>query len=316
MPSRSEEYSRLSQEEKDRINRERYGFDTTPEDDAPEEAAARARAGREGTREMDQIRADDEGYDSVGDWLGITGDTEAAERQRTDNSLESMAEDMPTAEDLTPEYSLLGDSAEAEAYADPEMVDAQRRALAQMEQWARGEMTPADMARRDLMRRELAGDERRSREGVMRGMQERGLGGSGLEVMGTLGAQQGMADRLSAQDSAMQVAVQDRALRAMESAGSLASQGRGQSYDEARGRGSAEDRFNALNNATTNRQADARVQGRADAYQNVEDRTAMQLGQYNRDNDDAERRRQEQRAAGGELLGGLWDTVTGDDEDD
>lgn len=262
----------------DRYLHERQGYDSDgdPADDTPEEAAARAAAAeraREGTREMEEIKARDRGSRPGGD----PGELERVQRR---HAAERLAERSPTAAALTPKYDLLPDSVAGQAQADPRMVAAQMRALKQLEDWGSGRMTQADMARRDLMRRELAGDERRQRDAVTRSYTERGLGGSGLEQMSMLGAQQGMADRLSAQDLALQVAVQDRALRSIEEAGQMAGQGRDQSFGEAMGRGNAIDRFNMVNTDIRNRNEDRRTDAERDVYGMAERRTALETGQY------------------------------------
>lgn len=236
----------------------------------------------------------------AGEWL--FGDGGRAERKRADKELRRLREHMPYAYELTPNLILAPESEAAEAYADPRYVEAMNRALGQLEQWGRGEMTEADLARRDLARRQLAQDERGSREAVTRSMQERGLGGGGLEAMGLLGAQQGMADRLSAQDAALQVAVQDRALRAIEGAGQLGSRGREQSYGEERDRRSAIDRFNLYNTEARREHERDRVGARREEYQNQEDMSALALGQYNRNADADRERRDSQRGAIGDVI--------------
>lgn len=245
----------------------------------------------------------------------LVGDGGRQERQRADQTLGHLYEDMPSADELTPEYGLLPESEAGFSHADPRFVEAQLGALGQLQDWGRGEMTSADFARRDLMRREGAQDEARQRAAVTRGLSERGLGGSGLETLGLLGAQQGNADRMSAQDAAMEVAVQDRALKAIEDVGSLSSQGREQSFGEAMGRGNAIDRFNAANTEIKNRQQDANVGARKDAYQNREDVAALQLGQYNRNADTDRATADRNRGVIGDIIGWGGDVLGADDED-
>lgn len=166
---------------------------------------------------------------------------------------------------LTPNYDyeyvtpdmLLGDSQRGWAYADQEAVNAQYDALDQLEKWGQGGLTDADMNNMRLAQMDNARAERGAREATMQQMQSRGMGGSGAELAGILGGQQGMANANNAAGLSMQIAAQDRALRAIEGAGNLSSGIRQSSFDEAYGRGSAIDEFNRAN---TGYQQD--VQGR------------------------------------------------------
>lgn len=274
-----------------------------------------ARREREDWTSEIRARAEDNTH-PVLDWAFGSGGRE--DRARAGNAIEHLGDDAPTADELSPEYGLLPESEAGAAHSDPRFNEAQLRALGQLEQWGRGEMTSADFGRRDLLRNALAQDERQQREGVTRRMAERGLGGSGLETLGLLTSQQGMADRLSAADTAMNVAVQDRALRSIEQAGQMAGAGRGQSFDESYQRGNAIDRFNAGNTEIKNRQADEAARARQQEYQNRENQTAMATGQYNRNASAADSERDRQRGAAGEVLdwaGGLFNFDEDDEEE-
>lgn len=89
--------------------------------------------------------------------------------------------------------------------------------------------------------------ERGERQGIAANMSRRGLGGSGFDAAAQLQAQQSSADRNSQAGLSAAAAAQDRALQAIQGAGSLASQYRTQDFGEQAQKASASDRINAFN---------------------------------------------------------------------
>lgn len=189
---------------------------------------------------------------------------------------------------VTPDM-LYQDPAAAYAYADPEAVNAQYSALDQMQQWGNGQLTQADMAGMQLGQMSNAQQERGSREAYMNSLNQRGMGGSGAEIAGVMSGMQNTTNANAMQALSMQVAAQDRALRATESAANMASGLRGSSYGEARDRASVWDQFNQANTDyrrgvqganvdRTNNQANAIVAGNQTMYNQAKDVASMQTG--------------------------------------
>lgn len=186
--------------------------------------------------------------------LGFS-DSQEQQRESIQEQRDILQQGFLSAEDLTPNYDyeyvtpdmLLGDSQRGWAYADQDAVNAQYDALDQLEKWGQGNLTDVDMNNMRLAQMDNARAERSAREATMQQMQARGMGGSGAELAGILGGQQGMANANNAAGLSMQIAAQDRALRAIEGAGNLSSGIRQSSFDEAYQRGSAIDEFNQAN---------------------------------------------------------------------
>ncbi len=175
-------------------------------------------------------------------------------------------QDAPSIEQLTgrvatvdPAVGLQGDSWMWDAYADQDSIDAQKAALSSLEGvYQAGGMTEADRANADMRMRRSAQAERGQREAVQSQMAQRGMGGSGAELAGVLSAQQGMMNTNADYEAQLQAEAQDRALRAMEGAGNLATNVRTGSWNEASTRADSQDSIDNFNadwmgrNATNN----------------------------------------------------------------
>lgn len=131
--------------------------------------------------------------------------------------------------------------------ADPRMVASQNAALAALEHMAKGGYSAEEAAAMQRMRNQTAQQERSQRDAIMQGMAARGMAGSGQELAAQLAAQQGAANNANQYGLETQAQLQQRALQAMAQQGSLASQGRGQSFTEDQTRRSAIDDFNRWN---------------------------------------------------------------------
>ncbi len=261
--------------------------------------------------------------DGIGEQLGIATGAEArdqeaqaaAERQRAEDAIAELGGQMPTVDELSPTYQmeqvspdmLLGPSQAADARSDPWTRQAQMRALAAMQEVYQGKgLTEADRLAIRQGNSEIAQQMRGQREAVMANAQERGFGGGGAELAALLTGAQGGANAMASQHANIQQAAQQRALQAMQAAGGLGSQARGQSFAEAYNRGQAADAFNrsnvdyrrgvqSRNVGHTNQGADRRADAYRDRYGMRERMAAMQTGQYNQQSEDARQREEAAR---------------------
>lgn len=95
--------------------------------------------------------------------------------------------------------------------------------------------------------------ERGSREAILQGMSQRGMGGSGTELAAALQNQQASADRSALAGTQAAADARQRALQAMSASGEMAGGIRGQDFGEAATKAQARDarnRFNASQRLT------------------------------------------------------------------
>lgn len=158
--------------------------------------------------------------------------------------------DEPSVDDLSYEASqeegdfFMPDSMAGQAMADQGSIDAQRRALGQMEDiYTQGGYT-------DLEREQIGQAMQQARDleraGTMAARQQaaaRGMTGSGAQMAAQLAAQQGAMNRGRSAATDIAMAGQQRALQALQGAGRTAGEMRGQSFEEGFKRGSAIDDF-------------------------------------------------------------------------
>lgn len=107
-----------------------------------------------------------------------------------------------------------------------------------------------------------------NRDAISSEMARRGLGGSGFDVAAKLEGQQGQADRDAQSSLGVAAHAQDRALQAIEGAGSMAGQQRAQDFGEQSAKANAADAINRFNTQNAQRVNDANVgtQNAAQAY--------------------------------------------------
>lgn len=167
------------------------------------------------------------------------------------------------------DYSGQGDTHLNEVATDPRLREAQMRALSSMQGVAdSGGMTAGDTANMRRMQSQVGGDDAGRRNAIMQGMQQRGLGGSGAELLNQLSSAQSSTDREAQQGLDIQGMAQQRALQAMQGAGAMGGSIRGQDYSEqARAKEAQDsiDRFNAQGR-TQNNQANAGFGQQADMF--------------------------------------------------
>ncbi len=131
---------------------------------------------------------------------------------------------------------------------DPALKAAQLEALSGLKNISdSGGHTLEDKANLNQAMNEIGAVERGKRDAIMQSMQQRGVGGSGLELAAKLSNQQAAAT--SANQVGLQVAadMQKRALEALMQRGSLAGDVRGQEFGEQSDKAKAQDIINAYN---------------------------------------------------------------------
>lgn len=173
-----------------------------------------------------------------------------------------------TAEQLQYQPTQFGESQMASAAADPQAIEAQKRALAQMQDiYAQGGYTAAERAQIDQTLAASAQQEASQRAAVQQQMASRGMGGSGAELAGALSAAQGGAETSRLQSGQIAAAGQMRALDALAASAGLGSEMRGQSFNEASTRGQGADRARAYDIESLNAAERWNANAYADAAQ-------------------------------------------------
>lgn len=192
-----------------------------------------------------------DGFDRlVGD---LSGGNQAKYQKQSDKRIGEAAQAYKDVQDadfydetVSPDM-VLGPSAVAGVRGDKRDANAQRLALRQLQEISRGGLTQADMMALEQGRQEAARMEAGQRQATMRGMAERGMSGSGTEAAMQMMAQQQGANRLSNENMLMQQEAQRRAYQGMRDSGAMATQMRGQGFQEAAMRANALDEFNKNN---------------------------------------------------------------------
>lgn len=223
----------------------------------------------------------------------LTGSTRAEEeanrrdeRNRQDGYVDDYEGYLPGEENLIPQYQQmtaqheLGDSQAAQAYADDSSIAGQQDALSALQDvYQSGGLTEKDRAGIREGQSANARAMRSRNESVLAGMQERGMGGSGSELMAMLSGNQALGVSNAASMADINMNAQQRAQNAMLGAGNISTNMREQSFGENYKRGSAVDAFNQdnmnyrrniqqSNNQTVNAQQDANVAGYQQSFDN------------------------------------------------
>lgn len=194
--------------------------------------------------------------------LGLNKSNEEKAAQSYEESLRDLA--LPELKDLELQrYSEVGDprdflTKQADSIlgrhtGDPMLKEAQRRALGQLQEFSAGQLTNADRARLQEINRENAIREQGQQQSIQQNARSRGIGGSGLELISSLAAQQQAADRANQQGLGVEQLAQQRALQSIRDSGALSGQIRGQEFDEATRRAAAQDLINQFNTDYANR---------------------------------------------------------------
>jgi hypothetical protein len=157
---------------------------------------------------------------------------------------------------LTPEdaQAVLQDpSAFEQITSDPAFKEAQMKALTGLQEVSdEGGMTAIDKARMNDIANQEGVQQRGAREAVMSNAAERGVSGSGMELLNQMKANQAGASDQSNRDTDVAAEAQRRALEALVQSGSMAGDIRGQDFSEASRKAQAADEINRFNTANSN----------------------------------------------------------------
>ena len=127
---------------------------------------------------------------------------------------------------------------------DTSIKDAQRQALAMLQQRATTGIGAEDRAALNEVRRQVQTDAEAKRQQIMQTMAARGQAGGGADLMAQLQAAQGAADQASAGSDTIMAQAQQRALEALGQSGRLAGDIRSQDFNVASARAQALDERN------------------------------------------------------------------------
>jgi len=133
---------------------------------------------------------------------------------------------------------------------DPRLKTAQMDALNSLQDIGANGMTAMDRAKLEQIKGDLGAQERGQRDAILQQAQQRGIGGSGIELMAQLQNQQASAGRASQMGFDVQAAAQERALQALQQSGALAGNMQNQDFNQQSQIAQAQDaiaKFNAQN---------------------------------------------------------------------
>lgn len=160
--------------------------------------------------------------------------------------------------ELTPELQQLidlGPSAMEQISTDPRLRAEQLNALEAMSNMASGNITPADMAGYELARQNAAGELNAQNNAVLQNMQQRGMAGSGAELLAKLKNNQSGAQMLQEAQLKQAQDMQAARMQALQSQATMAGNLRNQDYTEDSNLAKAKDaiaQFNAANAQNVN----------------------------------------------------------------
>lgn len=252
----------------------------------------------------------------VGDFINIASGNEAKKREEAarlanqqkaldelsagHEELDELSGYTPTVDEMTARYTAaretedyggLLNSDAALARADQRSIDAQNKALSELENiYSQGGNDAMFRAGIGQALGRAAQQERGSRDAYAQEARARGMAGGGLEALGALTANQSAAQLANQNSLNVAAAAQQRALAALEGAGNLGGDIRNASFQEAFNRGQARDasvaRYNAARQAAAARNADRAQQQRRDTgtsrSQAYRDQYGYRQGQYDR----------------------------------
>lgn len=161
---------------------------------------------------------------------------------------QAIYEQLKSSGDFTPEMEkeiITPDSEFAKMKADPEMVAAQKGALAQLQALGEsGGVDAMDKANIEQARQRYAAEGASQQAGVQESMARRGIGGSGLELAQRQMAGQNAANQMANMEAQTQGEARRRALQAMVQGGQMAGDIRGQDVNEQARKAQAIDDLN------------------------------------------------------------------------
>jgi hypothetical protein len=152
--------------------------------------------------------------------------------------------------------AMVDNSAFEDISSDPRLREDQMASIGALQELVDGGgMNAQDQANLSRIQSQAAQADRGRREAILQNAAQRGMGGSGMELLAQLDSSQAATDRQAQEGLDVAGMAQDRALQAMMQKGSLAGNIRGQDFGEDAQRASAMDavsRFNASNKQQNN----------------------------------------------------------------
>ena len=134
-----------------------------------------------------------------------------------------------------------------EGQATQAFQDAGTKGLEELRAIAEGGFTTADQAAMEEIRRRVASQEKGQRDAILQGAQERGVGGSGLEMASNLMAQQSAADRRALENLMTAARGEERRMGASRAGAELGSALRSQEFGERQAVDEADRLINQFN---------------------------------------------------------------------
>lgn len=176
-------------------------------------------------------------FDSIGDFLSGGNQSKAANASQSStdqfgnlqlpdvSQMQLQLEQLVQQGVLTPEQAqtyLVQQSDMNNIETDPALFTAQMDALGGLQDISNNDgLTAADRAQLGQIQTQEDSAERGAREAILQNAQARGMGGSGIELLQQFQNQQDSATRKSQKDMDVAAMAQNRALQALQSAGSL-----------------------------------------------------------------------------------------------
>lgn len=155
--------------------------------------------------------------------------------------------------ELTPEQVAVVDQQMTrlnQVKTDPMLRDAQMQALAKLQQIGNeGGLTATDKAQLNEVNNQVNRQEASQRNSILQNAAQRGMSGSGLEQASELMNAQNSAQMNSDEGFKVAAAAQQRALQALQAAGTAGGNIRSQDYGEQAGAAQAQDAINRFNSA-------------------------------------------------------------------
>ena len=142
-------------------------------------------------------------------------DVSMEEMREAAEYLESIGVPPAEAQRIALEYAQVGPSAMEEIETDPRLRSAQMDALAQMQEMGAPGLTGEERAQQMMITRGSGAQAQARDKAILQNMAERGMGGSGAELIARLQGSQSAADRASVQQAQLSGQAQSRALQAM-----------------------------------------------------------------------------------------------------
>jgi hypothetical protein len=136
---------------------------------------------------------------------------------------------------------------------DPRLKEQQMASLGALNELVEGGgFNAADRANLSRISSGAAAEDKGRRGAILQSMQQRGMGGSGMELLAQLDSSQAATDRAAQEGLDIAGLAQDRALQAMMQGSSLAGDIRGQDFSEGAARAEAFDAIQKFNAGTLN----------------------------------------------------------------